>query len=237
VELVPILRLLSRRPFLVAIGAAVAISLGLFAAGGETKTTGQASARLLLDTAKSQLIYQAPSGADTLTWRAAMLAELGGSRPVADRVAKEVGIQRNELAVVDPNLAAPVTPAALPNRAAEVAGLVSESYILTVRFDKVLPLISLEAEAPDRSAAVRIVEAAMGSLKEIGTPARTTPEIQGLVVESVGPVRSKAIVERPQPLLGLAIALGLFGLWASAVALIPRLLSAWRGAGRRAQPA
>jgi hypothetical protein len=232
VELVAILRSLSRRPILVAIGAVAAISVGLFAAGGKTKETGTASARLLVDTAKSQLIYRAPSGADTLAWRTALLAELAGSRPLTDRIANEVGIRRNEFVVVHPELAAPLTPATLPTRAAKVASVTPEKYILTIRFDEPLPIISLEAKAPDRGTAARLVEAAMGTLKDTGTPAHVAPHIQGLVVESVGPVRSKAIIDKGKPLLGVALGIAAFGVWCAIVALIPRLPSAWRAAGR-----
>jgi hypothetical protein len=237
VEIVGILRLLSRRPMLVAIGAVAAIAVSILAAGGETKETGTASARLVLDTAKSQLIYRAPSGAETLPWRAMLLSDLSGSKALTDRIASQVGIRTNELAVVHPDLAAPVTPAALPTRAAEVADVISEKYILTVRFNEPLPIISLEAQAPDRDAAVRLVGAAMGALKDTGTPAPAAPGTQGLVVESVGPVRSKAIVREPQSLLGPALAIVLFGVWCAGVALIPRRLGAWRAAGRPPHPA
>lgn len=237
-ELVGILRLLSRRPMLVAIGAVVAIAVGVLAAGGETKKSGTASARLVLDTARSQLTHQNPSGADTLTWRTVLLADLAGSRSLTDRIANQVGIRRNELVVVHPELEAPVLAATLPTRASEVAGVTSEKYILTVGFDEFLPIIALQAEAPDRRAAVRLVEAAEGALEDTATtPASTTTSrIQGLVVESVGPVRSKAIIDEPQPLLGVAIAIVLFGVWSTGVALIPRLLSVWQDIARRPRP-
>ena len=91
-----------------------------------------------------------------------------------------------------------------------------------------LPIISLKGEAPDRAAAVRLVEATVDTLKDAGTPASVEPGIQGLAVESLGPVRSKAIVDKPKPLLGVAVAIVLFGLWTAGVAFIPLLLSAWR---------
>ena len=229
--------MLSRPPILVAIGVVAAIAVGVLAVGGGSKEKGTASARLVLDTAKSQLIHQAPSGADTLSWRAVLLADLAGSRPLTDRIATEAGIRRSELVVAHPELAVPVIPATLPTRAAEAAAVTSEKYILTVRFDDLLPIISVEAEAPNRGAAVRLVEAATGALKDAGTPSEATPQIQGMVVESIGPVRSKAIIDKAQPLLGVAIAMTVFGVWFTGVALTPRLLSAWRAAGRRAHAA
>jgi hypothetical protein len=237
VELVGILRLLARRPILVAIGAVAAIAAGVLALGGETEKTGTASARLMLDTAKSQLSHQAPAGADTLTWRTVLLAYHAGSRPLRNRIANEVGIRRNELALVYPNLAEPFAPAVLPARAAEKAAVISEKYILSVDVDEIVPIISLAAEAPDRGAAARLVEAALRALDNAGTPAQLTPRLQGLSVEPLGPVRSKAIVHKSNPLLGVGLAIVLFGVWSTGVALIPRLLSGWRDAPRAPQPA
>ena len=236
-ELVAILRLLLRRPVLTAIGAVAAIAVGVWAGSGETTKTGTASARLVLDTAKSQLIHQAPTGADTLLWRTVMLADLTASRPVMDRIASEAGVAASKLVVVHPELSVPVIPATLPSRAAAVASVIREEYVLTVRFDEFLPIISLEAEAPDRRAAVRLVEAAGDALEDTGMPARVTPLIQGLSVESVGPVRSEAIIDKPQPLLGVAIAIVVFVVWSAGVALIPRVRSAWRYTFERPRPA
>ncbi len=232
-ELVAILRLLSRRPILVAIGAVLAIAVGVLAAGGKTERSGTASARLVLDTARSQLIHQAPRGSETLAWRAVLLAELAGSKALTDDIAGGAGIRPNELVVVYPELADPFLPAILPTRAAEVARVTSEKYILTVRFDEMLPMISLEAEAPDRGTAIRLVTAAKVAIDDAGTSTQVGPQIQSLVVESAGPVRSKTIVNKPQPLLGVVLAILLFGIWSAGVAVIPRLVSAWRRYGGR----
>ena len=227
-ELLGILRLLSRRRLLVAIGAVVAIAIGVLATGLTTQTSGKASARVMLDTANSQLTHGAPSGGDTLTWRSVILAYLAGSRALTDRIADQAGIRRNQLVVVYPTLEDPWRPAALPSKASEVANVVPEKYVLTVTFDELIPIISLKAEAPDRRASARLAAAAVSTLEEAATPTQVTPGIQGLAVESLGPVRSKAIVQRPQPLLGAAIALVLFGLWVACVAFIPLFLDALR---------
>ena len=226
-ELLGILRLLSRRRLLVAICAVVAIAIGVAATGLATKTTGKASARVMLDTASSQLTHGAPSGGDTLTWRSVLLAYLAGSRALTDRIADQAGIPRDQLVVVYPTLEVPWRPAALPSTAAEVGGVIWEKYVLTIGFDELVPIISLKAEAPDRGAAARLAAAAVSTLEEAGTPAQVRPGIQGLAVESLGPVRSKAVVKRPQPVLGAAIALILFGLCVAGLAFVPLLLGAW----------
>jgi hypothetical protein len=237
VEFVPILRTLWRRRILVVVGALVSIALGVLAAGGETSRSGVASARVVMDTERSQLIYRAPSGHDTLPWRAQLLADLTASRPLRERIAKEVGIKEKELAVVLPQLNAPVIPSTLPSRASRVANATFEEYVLTVRFDELSPIITIDATAPSRGAAARLAGAASTALQDTGTPALVAPGIQGLAVESVGPVQSKEIVKKPKLVLGVALVVCLFGFWCGAVALGPRLLELWRSVAGRPQTA
>lgn len=236
-EFVPILRTLWRRRILVLIGAVASIALGLVAAGGETSRSGFASARVVLDTERSQLIYRAPSGHGTLPWRAQLLADLTATRPVRERITTEVGIKDRELLVVLPQLDVPVIPSTLPSRASRAANATFEEYILTVRFDELAPLISIDATAPSREAASRLAGAASSALQDTGTPALVTPGIQGLAVESVGPVLSKEIVKKPKLVLGLALVLCVFGFWCGALALGPRLLDFWRAVAGRPQAA
>jgi uncharacterized protein involved in exopolysaccharide biosynthesis len=237
VEFVPILRALWRRRFLVLVGAVAAVALGVIAAGGETTRSGTASTRVVVDTEKSELIYQNPYGHDTLHWRADLLADLLASGPLREQVATEAGIKAKELAVVLPPLAVPVIPSTLPSRASKVANPTSDEYILTVHVDEVAPIISIEAAAPSRGAAARLAGAASAALQQTGTPTEVRPGIQGLAVESVGPVQSKEIVNKPKLVLGFALVVCLFCAWCGAIALGPRLLEAWRSFAERPQAA
>jgi capsular polysaccharide biosynthesis protein len=237
VEFVPILRTLWRRRILVLLGALAAVALGVMAAGGETTRSGTASTRVVVDTEKSELIYQNPSGHDTLRWRADLLADLLASGPLREQVATQAGIRAKELAVVLPPLAVPVVPSTLPSRASKVANSVLDKYILTVHVDDVAPIISIEAAAPSRRAAARLAGAASATLQKTGTPAQVTRGIQGLAIESAGPVQSKEIVKKPKLVLGFALVVCLFCAWCGAIALGPRLLEAWRGVAERPQAA
>ena len=236
-EFVPILRALWRRRILVLVGALAAVALGVIAAGGQTTRSGTASARVVVDTEKSELIYQNPGGHDTLHWRADLLADLLDSGPLREQVATEAGINTKELGVVLPPLAVPVIPSTLPSRASKVANQTFYEYILTVHVDEVAPIISIEAAAPSRGAAARLAGTASAALQETGTPAQVTHGIQGLAVESVGPVQSKEIVNKPKLVLGFALVVCLFCAWCGAIALGPRLLEAWRGVAERPQAA
>ena len=111
VELLEATRVLSRRPFLILAGALVAIAhlrghrrralLGLRAPPPET--------RVALDTPTSQAVTVAKQGADTLVWRAGLLADQMASEPIIDEIASEIGVSPDQIAVVDPYLATPTS--------------------------------------------------------------------------------------------------------------------------------
>jgi hypothetical protein len=178
----------------------------------------------VVDTERSELIYQAPRGHDTLPWRAQLLAYLTESGPLRKRIASQAGIPVKRLAVVEPPLAVPEIPATLASRAAKVANVIYEDHVLTVSFDELTPIISVDAAAPTREAAARLAAAASATLREAGTPASDIPGIQPLRVESLGPVQSKEIVEKPKLVFAVALALVLFCAWCAIVAVGPRAL-------------
>src|ERR1700754_1811370 len=123
-ELVPILRLAWRQRIALAVGALLAIAIGVAvgrsAAAAPDRWT--ASTRPVLDTPSSQVLYAAPREVDDLGWRSKVLATLALGDDVRERVARAAGIAPERLTTVDPSLSAPLRPATLPRRAAEVAG-------------------------------------------------------------------------------------------------------------------
>ena len=77
-EFLHLLRRLWRRRILLGAGVLVAAAT-LVASGGTSPVTAQgglASTSVALDTPRSQLVAAAPVGADTLAWRASLLAHL-----------------------------------------------------------------------------------------------------------------------------------------------------------------
>lgn len=227
-ELVAILRVLWRRRTLVALGAVAAAALGVAAAIGEPSRVGVASVRVALDTPRSQLIDRMPVGAESLGWRAALLADLMVSEPVKRDIAREARVAPDSLAVVEPLLAAPMVSAPLPKSAAVAAAVTPELYLLAVSVHDELPIVSLDARAPSRRAAVRLAEAAARTLRAAASSSAAGPEMQGLVAESVGPVQTTRIVDGPRRAASLGIFIFVFVLWCGAVALFPRLPAPWR---------
>jgi hypothetical protein len=250
-EIVGLARVLWRRRLLIAVGAVVAIAFGLAIGGAKPASTGFAHTRALVDTPKSQLTDNAPLGADSLTWRASLLAHLMATEANKQRLAQRVGIRRQELAVVDPALAIPEIASSLPKAASQLAGVTAVPYVLTVHMDDdTMPVISIEAVAPDRSRAARLAAAAMEILKE-DVPPPQPPELateeetesdafrsditrlQEFVVNDVGPIQSKTVVTGALPVKALGAAVFVFALWTAAIVLLPLLgpLLGRRGVG------
>ena len=64
--------------------------------------------------------------------------------------ALELGITPSLIAVSDLELTAPAAPASLPTAAIQSATMMLEPYVLTVHTDDVLPIVWIQATAPDR---------------------------------------------------------------------------------------
>jgi hypothetical protein len=228
VEILPIAKELWRLRLLVVVGLALAVALAL-ALGVSTSSRGVAQSRLVLDTPTSQLIAPEPLGAETLPWRASLMAHLTRAEELRRRIAAEAGIPAWRLAVVDAALREPDVAASLPKGAAEAAAITAAPYVLTVEMtDEVLPIISILAEAPDRRRAARLDTAAAEALKGLAPPPDAPREgrraLQGFVVEDVGPVRSKT-VETVSYVKPAGAAVAVFCLWCVALVLATRLVA------------
>lgn len=231
----------SPRRVLLAIGAAGALALGV-AAGSKSSPTGFAYAQVMLDTPTSQMIEAAPFGNDSLAWRASLLVHRMASGKVKQRVAAELGIAPDELNVVDPALSVPRAPASLPKAATEAAANNPAPYVLTAYLaDELLPIISIEAQAPNLGRAAHLATAATDALKAQAQAAATVADVptsvaasdaeqviprgvQGFVIDDVADLRVKEVEIGPGPVKATGLAIFSFGLWCAGLAVAPRLV-------------
>jgi hypothetical protein len=180
------MRLLWRRRILAAVGVVVAVGVG-FSAGKTVPAHGIASTRVLIDTPQSALAVNSAQGMDTLYWRATLLAMLLGSGSGRQRLARTMHVAQSQIAVTDLELTAPTVPASLPVAAIKAATSVAQPYVLTLHTDDVLPIVDVDATAPDGPAAVRLARAAVRVL-QAGASANDTATVQGLDVRQAAPV-------------------------------------------------
>jgi hypothetical protein len=235
-EVLPVLRTLWRRRVAVAGGVAAALAIALVLGRGAPSRTGVAYTRLALDTPRSQLVHAAPAGADTLGWRASLLAHLVATDATKRTIARRAGVPAGQVAVVDPTLAAPAVPSSLPKGVAEATAAVTTPYVLSVyEPDGSLPIIAIATAGPDRAAAARLARAAAAVLASEGSR-RRAPDVQPFVIQPVAPVHARTVVTAGGRLRSLALAAFVLVLWCAVVAVGPRL-PAGVARGRRARPA
>jgi hypothetical protein len=220
VELVAFVSVLWHHRVAVAVGAVLAVALGVLAMQGSSSRLGVASASVVLDTPSSQLIDAAPLGADTLASRAALLGDLLGSDSLRPRIAETMRLPQDKVAVTAPYRVAPPIATPLPERALEAAAITPEPYVLAVQSPTELPVIAIDASAPSRADAERLVKVAIEVLAATASEYAGRPDIQPFVVESLRPVRSRDIVDDAHRIIGAGVAMVAFAFWCALVAIM-----------------
>jgi hypothetical protein len=233
-ELLPFLRLIARRRRALGAGLIVAVALAVAIGMPAAGSSALAWTTVDLDTPKSQLVKSAPGGADTLPWRASLIVHLMTTDDTQRRLAQRLGVRPDQVAVVDSAFALPEAPASMPIRAATAAAVTVAPYVVTVQMGNLyLPLISVQAAAPDGAGARRLAAAAVevlesqSSLSETpytskvltGNGAALTP--QPFVVQRIAPIRAKRVTASAMPVKPIGVFVVVFGLWAAAVLVLP----------------
>jgi hypothetical protein len=240
-EFVTILRELWRRRYLVVLAAVLAIGIGVMTVykvslsppGLQSRQyhVGLATARMLIDTPDSQVVDLSPKGADGLGTRANLLANLMASSPVKAIIAGHAGLDPDALVAIAPSTSAgPVVPTVLSQRAAESASN-PESYVLTLRADETLPIISIDAQAPDAERAALLADAATTGLRDYLksiAAAQNVPNARQLVISTLGPAQSGDMVRGPRRLIAFLATMFIFSLGCAAVIVISGLARGWR---------
>lgn len=200
-----------RRRLPLAGGALVAILAAMTVGRSHAPPIGVATTDVLIDTPQSQVAAAAPRGMDSLWWRATLLGMRLGTQSEQQQIARATGVPAGDVGVSDVELSMPVVPAALPVAALQ-SSAVNAPYLVTVYTNDVLPVVSIQATAPDRAGAIRLAQAAVQQLKA-GVSARYTPQVQGLSIKQVNPVKARDAVPSSGHTKTIAVALVVFCLW------------------------
>jgi hypothetical protein len=222
-ELVRVVRLLWRRRIALAAGLVGTATLAVVGGRPAPTSSGVAYTRVAIDTPRSVLVDTTPAGATTLAWRAALLSHLAAADAQRRAVAGRLGVPVDQLAVVDPELAIPGVPSSLP-KAVSDAIVPRAPYALSVSMPNgAVPIISIEAYAPDRNGAVRLARAA-ASFLESERSSSGGAGVQRFVIDRAAPIHARTLVKAHGPLRVVAVFVFLFGAWMVGVAIGPLLL-------------
>lgn len=225
-ELVKVLRELSRRRKLVAVVLAFSLLVGLLLAfrpgvppHSRQYKVALASSDILVDTRDSQVVTVNKRGPDltTLASRANLLGNLMTSGQLKEAIAEYAGVPADQLIVVPP--ANPNTPGIKPTPVTPPGALGrpdADATILSLSTDETLPILHVVAQAPDSETARRLSGGAIVELKRYLSSVAASqqiPTIDRLVVREFGSTGvGTATRGLPRKLaLGIAIVLALIG--------------------------
>jgi hypothetical protein len=242
-ESITILRELWRLRYIVALGGVLAIAIALMTAyrvslappklESRQYHVGVASARMLIDTPDSQVVDLNPKGADTLSSRASLLANLMVSSPVKSIIARNAGIPADRLVAIAPAApGGPTAPTPLSQRATEAAKAPG-TYLLTLQADETLPIISIDAQAPTANEAARLANATTAGLRDYlrsVAGAQNVPAARQIVVSGLGAAQAADVVRGPRRLFAIAAFVLVFGFACFSVIMISGIARGWRRA-------
>ncbi|MCA1569570.1 MAG: hypothetical protein LC798_04460 [Chloroflexi bacterium] len=217
-ELLPIARIAWQRRWALALGLPLAILVFLALARGAPGQAGVATARLVVDTPVSQLVNAADLEVHNLAWRSEILTNLMTTRASRETVARAAGVDPDELEVINPWLNEPVLPMTLPRRATQ--GIAPKApNVLLVAATPSLPLVTLDASAPTRDGAERLLRAGAQQMTELAAAPAGLRKAQPIVVAR-GEIESREIITGGGRMSAVLAALMMYVTWCAASLLL-----------------
>jgi capsular polysaccharide biosynthesis protein len=240
------LRELWRRRVLVGVVAILAVLVGMMIAfrvsvlppklESRSYEVGVATARMLVDTPESVVVGVSPKGSETLGTRASLLSTLMTEGDVKADIARRVGLRPKQLEATAEFGAesgeAPPQPKPGPR------SQVLTTRVLTNTVGEQLPIIEVEAQAPDAKAAVALAAAAVTSLSESldsKAASEDVKETRRLSVSPLGPPKVQEAGRGPRGVLGLAASIFFFVAGCGLILLFLALARSWRQAAASEQ--
>jgi hypothetical protein len=230
-----ILRDLWRRRVLVAAAALVAIAIGWmlaykvgFPPERRSYQVGVASASVLIDTPKSQVVEIAPKGSDMLGARANVLANLMVDGAIKEAIAQRVGVPSKELIATTDS--AGTTETETPLTATSHAYSTSVAHTSDMNE---LPIIKIETQAPDVRRAIELANAAVTGLSEhldSTAASETVSDTRRLRVRALGTAQGHLATRGPGRLIAVAAAIFVFMLGCGLILVVSAVVRGWRAA-------
>jgi hypothetical protein len=232
-ELVTILRELWRLRVLVIVAGLIALLVGFAVAfrlpslESRKYEVGVATASLLVDTPNSQVVEVAPKGSDTLGVRANLIANLMAEGVVKTAIAERAGIAPEKLEGVAESAGGPpvVTGASKAD-----AHVLTTRVVSTFDGDR-LPIIEIEAQAPDAAQAAKLADAAITGLRDYldsKAASEQVPDADRLRVSGLGSPQARDVVRGPKNIFAVAAVIFVFALGCGAILGTLALIRGWR---------
>jgi capsular polysaccharide biosynthesis protein len=237
-EIVTILRGLWHRKLLVALALALAVLAGTAVAyrisppaklESRSYHVGVATSRIFIDTPSSQVVEVSPKGGDTLGTRAGLIASLMVDGAVKASIAHSAGLQPQQFDAVSASAAESSPAVASPKARSTV---LSTTVITNAAGDE-LPIIQIEAQAPNAPDAAKLAAAAVTGLRDFlnsKAALQRVPDAKRLQVNGLGAPQARDVVRGPRKLMALVVAIIVFLAGCAAIVMSSTLARAWRAA-------
>lgn len=206
-------------------------------------TVGVATAQVLVDTQRSQVVGASsavtPEGGQVLgmlATQANLLADLMVEGSIKADIAQRAGLKPNQLVGVSSAVTVPSASTAGASSVSVPSG--PNVYALTTQIlsdnagSTTLPLIEIDAYAPDRDKAVRLASAAVAGLQSFVSSKAANdriPDADRLSILSLGVSQATTQTNGPSPLMGIVVALGVLLLGCVSILWVLGLVRGWHG--------
>jgi hypothetical protein len=208
---------------------------------------GVANAQVLVDTQRSQVVGASsavtPEGGQVLgmlATQANLLADLMVEGPIKADIAHRAGLKPNKLVGVSSAVTVPSASTSGPSSVSVPSG--PNVYSLTTQIlsdnagSTTLPIIEINAYAPDRDKAARLASAAVAGLQSFVSSKAADdriPNADRLSILSLGVSQATTQTNGPSPLMGFVVALGVFLLGCGSILWVLGLIRGWHGTPER----
>jgi hypothetical protein len=238
VQSVTILRSLWRHRLPVGVVALLAVLIGWtltyrlsYPPQRRSYEVGVATASILVDTPKSQVVEVNPKGSDGLGARATVLASLMVDGEIRAAIARRVGLPPQRI----------VASSQGPDAATEVPALDARAYGYTTSVAltsdlTTLPIIRVRSQAPDVQQAIELannVVAGLGDYLDSKAIDETIADTRRLRVRPLGTAQGHQATRGPSPIIGLLVAIAVFLAGCAMILAITALVRGWRAAAAR----
>lgn len=236
---VTILRLLWRRRLAVALVAVIAVLSGWaltyrmsLPPERRSYTVGVATASILVDTPKSQVVEVSPKGSDGLGARAMVLANLMVDGEIKAAIARRTGLPQQRLISASP---ASDTSNPTPLTALDYGYTTS---VATTSELTTLPIIRVRAQAPTVERAIQLandVVAGLGDYLDSKAADETVSDARRLRVRPLGTPQGQVSTRGPSSIMGILVGIVVFIAGCAIIVAITALVRGWRAAAAREQ--
>jgi hypothetical protein len=233
-ETVTILRSLWRYRLAVGAVALIAILIGWMVAyrlslppERRAYSVGIASASILVDTPKSQVVEVDPEGSDTIAARASVLSNLMVDGEIKGIIAKHSRLPADKI-VASTQAAAAADPPPL-----DAESLALTTSLATTSDMSDLPIIRVQTQAPDVRRAIELANASVAALGEyLDSKAvdETVPDARRLRVRALGTAQGHTAMRGPSRVLAIVVALLVLVAGCALILITSALARAWRTA-------